>query len=272
MELLTSTDEGVCDDVALLLDTHNRERQTIEAIILEDAITMAAAQDNAPFLLAAKDGWHPGVVGIVAGRLKDRFAKPSFVAGFEGGLGRGSARSVPGIDIGAIVRGAKDKGVIEFGGGHAMAAGFGLRSEQLEGFSRYLALRFAELGGAVADAFDLELDALLSPSGATAQFVSEMERLGPFGAENAEPVVAVPDARVMFADIVSKDHVRFRLVGGDGARLDGIAFRKADTALGKGLLGARGQPIHAAGRLRADEWNGRIGVQLQLEDAAPAGV
>ncbi len=272
VELLTSTDEGVCDDVALLLDTHNRERQTIEAIILEDAITMAAAQDNAPFLLAAKDGWHPGVVGIVAGRLKDRFAKPSFVAGFEGGLGRGSARSVPGIDIGAIVRGAKDKGVIESGGGHAMAAGFGLRSEQLEGFSRYLALRFAELGGAVADAFDLELDALLSPSGATAQFVSEMERLGPFGAENAEPVVAVPDARVVFADIVSKDHVRFRLVGGDGARLDGIAFRKADTALGKGLLGARGQPIHAAGRLRADEWNGRIRVQLQLEDAAPAGV
>jgi len=271
VELLTSADEGVCDDVALLLDTHNRERQAIEAIILEDAIAMAVVQDNAPFLLAAKDGWHPGVVGIVAGRLKDRFAKPSFVVGFEGGLGRGSARSVDGIDIGAIVRGAKEEGVIESGGGHAMAAGFGLRGEQLEGFSRYLAMRFADLGGAVAEAFDLELDALLSPSGATAQFVSEMERLGPFGAGNAEPVVVVPDARVVFADIVGKDHIRFRLAGGDGARLDGIAFRKAGTALGEGLLGARGQPIHAAGRLRADEWNGRIRVQLQMEDAAPAG-
>jgi single-stranded-DNA-specific exonuclease len=270
-ELLTATDDGVCEDVALLLDTHNRERQAIEAIILEDAIAMAAAQDNAPFLLAARDGWHPGVVGIVAGRLKDRFSKPSFVAGFEGGLGRGSARSVAGVDIGAIVRGAKDAGVIESGGGHAMAAGFGLQREQLEGFSHYLAARFAELGGTVADAFDLDLDVLLSPSGATADFVAEMERLGPFGAGNAEPLVAVPDARVAFADIVGKDHIRFRLAGSGGTGLDGIAFRKAGTALGEGVLQARGQPIHAAGRLRTNVWNRRIRVQLQLEDAAPAG-
>jgi single-stranded-DNA-specific exonuclease len=233
---------------------------------------MAGTQANAPFLLAAKDGWHPGVVGIVAGRLKERFAKPAFVAGFEGGLGRGSARSVPGVDIGAIIRGAKDAGVIESGGGHAMAAGFGLTRDQLEGFSQYLAARFADLSGVVADAFDLDLDVLLSASGATPQFVSEMERLGPFGVGNVEPLVAVPDARVVFADVVGKDHVRFRLAGGDGARLDGIAFRSAGTPLGQGLLGARGQAIHAAGRLRADEWNGRIRVQLQLEDAALAGV
>jgi single-stranded-DNA-specific exonuclease len=271
VELLTSIDDGQSDDVALLLDTHNRERQAIEAMILEDAIAMAEIQANAPFLLAAKDGWHPGVVGIVAGRLKDRFAKPAFVAGFEGGLGRGSARSVAGVDIGAIVRGAKEAGLIESGGGHAMAAGFGLTRDQLEGFSQYLAARFADLSGAVSDAFDLDLDVLLSASGATPQFVSEMERLGPFGAGNVEPVVAVPDARVVFADVVGKDHVRFRLAGGDGARLDGIAFRCAGTPLGQGLLGARGQPIHAAGRLRADEWNGRIRVQLQLEDAALAG-
>ena len=271
VELLTSLDDGESDDVALLLDTHNRERQAIEAIILEDAIAMAGAQGNAPFLLAAQEGWHPGVVGIVAGRLKDRFAKPAFVAGFEGGLGRGSARSVAGVDIGAIIRGAKEAGVIETGGGHAMAAGFGLRSEQLEDFSQYLAARFADLSGAVADAFDLDLDVLLAASGATQAFVSEMERLGPFGAGNAEPVVAIADARVVFADVVGKDHVRFRLAGGDGARLDGIAFRKADTALGQGILASRGQPIHAAGRLRADTWNGQIRVQLQLEDAAPAG-
>jgi single-stranded-DNA-specific exonuclease len=272
VELLTSIDDGQSDDVALLLDTHNRERQAIEAMILEDAVAMAGTQANAPFLLAAKDGWHPGVVGIVAGRLKERFAKPAFVAGFEGGLGRGSARSVPGVDIGAIIRDAKDASLIESGGGHAMAAGFGLTRDQLEGFSQYLAARFADLSGVVADAFDLDLDVLLSASGATPQFVSEMERLGPFGVGNVEPLVAVPDARVVFADVVGKDHVRFRLAGGDGARLDGIAFRSAGTPLGQGLLGARGQAIHAAGRLRADEWNGRIRVQLQLEDAALAGV
>jgi len=271
VELLTSKDDGQSEDVALLLDTHNRERQAIEAMILEEAIAMAGAQANAPFLLAAQDGWHPGVVGIVAGRLKDRFAKPSFVAGFEGGLGRGSARSVPGVDIGAIIRGANEAGIIEHGGGHAMAAGFGLTRDQLEGFSQYLAARFADLSDAVADAFDLDLDVLVSPSGATPQFVSEMDRLGPFGAGNVEPLVAITDARVVFADVVGKDHVRFRLAGGDGTRLDAIAFRQAGTALGRGILAARGQPIHAAGRLRTDSWNGRIRVQLQLEDAAPAG-
>lgn len=272
MELLTGRDEKLCEEMARLLDTHNRERQAIEAMILEEALAMAHAQVNAPFLLAAQDGWHPGVVGIVAARLKDRFAKPSFVAGFEGGLGRGSARSVPGVDIGAIIRGAKEAGVIEHGGGHAMAAGFGLLRDQLEDFSQYLAARFAEVSDAVANAFDLDLDVLVSPAGATPELVAEMERLGPFGAGNMEPLVAVPDARLAFADVVGKDHVRFRLVGADGARLDGIAFRQAETALGQGILASRGQPIHATGRLRADSWNGRIRVQLQLEDAALAGV
>lgn len=272
VELLTATDDGVCEDVALLLDTHNRERQAIEAIILEDAIARAGAQDNAPFILTAEDGWHPGVVGIVAGRLKDRFAKPAFVAGFEGGLGRGSARSVSGVDIGAMVRDAKEAGLIESGGGHAMAAGFGLYQDQLEGFSRFLSERFASLTGVVAGAFDLDLDAMLSPSGATTDFVTEMERLGPFGAGNAEPVVVIPDARLVFADTVGKDHIRLRLTGADGTRLDAISFRSMGTPLGEGLLAARGQVIHAAGRLKTDSWNGKIRVQLQLEDAALAGV
>lgn len=271
VELLTGKDPAQCRDAALLLDTHNRERQAIEGLILTQAVAMADAQANAPFLLVAGEGWHPGVVGIVAGRLKDRFAKPAFVAGFEGGLGRGSARSVPGVDVGAIVRGAKEEGIIESGGGHAMAAGFGLSRDQWEGFSLYLAERFAGLSDVVADAFDLDLDALISPAAATPQFVAEMERLGPFGAGNAEPVVAVPDARVVFADIVGSDHVRFRLAGSDGARLDGIAFRQAGSQLGREILGARGKTIHAAGRLRNDSWNGQIRVQLHLDDAASAG-
>jgi single-stranded-DNA-specific exonuclease len=272
VELLTATDEQTADECAAALDLHNRERQAIEKLILEEAIALAASQDNWPFLYLAGEGWHPGVVGIVAGRLKDRFGKPSFVAGFEGGLGRGSARSVAGVDIGRIVRDAREAGVLDAGGGHAMAAGFSLRPEQSEPFRAHLASSFDALRDTVAHAADLAIDAVVSPAGATPSLVRDIARAGPFGAGNPEPLVVVPDAEVVFADIVGQDHVRLRLRGGDGARLDAIAFRTASTALGKGLLGARGQQIHAAGRLRTDDWNGRTRVQLQLEDAAPAGV
>jgi single-stranded-DNA-specific exonuclease len=271
VELLTAKDAGTAHELALALDTHNRERQVLEKLILDEAIAMAELQANAPFLLTSNEGWHAGVVGIVAGRLKDRFGKPAFVAGFEGGFGRGSARSVPGIDIGLLVRGARDAKLIETGGGHAMAAGFGLKPEQVEGFRAFLAEQFSDSGAALAAMGELELDAAVSPSGATLAFVEELAQAGPYGAGNAEPVIVLPDVSVVFADVVGKDHVRLRLAGGDGARLDAIAFRIADLPLGKALLAARGKRIHAAGRLRADEWNGNKRVQLQLEDAAPAG-
>jgi len=270
VDLLIARARDTAEEFAAALDLHNRERQAIEKLILDDAIQMAALQDNAPFLMVANDGWHAGVVGIVAGRLKDRFAKPSFVAGFEGGLGRGSARSVAGIDIGAIVRAAKDAGVIESGGGHAMAAGFSLALDQHEAFHAFLAEQFSGAGAALDAASELAIDTLVSPSGATETLVRDIARAGPFGAGNPEPLFAVPDARVVFADVVGKDHVRLRLAGGDGARLDAIAFRSADTPLGQGLMAARGKTIHAAGRLKIDEWNGRVRVQLHVEDAAPA--
>ena len=271
VDLLTARARDAAEDFAAALDLHNRERQAIEKLILDEAIQMAALQDNAPFLLVANDGWHAGVVGIVAGRLKDRFAKPAFVAGFEGGLGRGSARSVAGVDIGAIVRAAKDAGVVESGGGHAMAAGFSLAQDQHEAFHAFLAQQFSGAGPALEAASELTIDTLVSPSGATEALVKDIARAGPFGAGNPEPLFAIPDARVVFADVVGKDHVRLRLAGGDGARLDAIAFRSADTSLGQGLMASRGKTIHAAGRLKIDEWNGRVRVQLQIEDAAPAG-
>ncbi len=272
VDLLTAREAEAAVEFATALDLHNRERQAIEKLILDEAIQMAALQDNAPFLFASADGWHAGVVGIVAGRLKDRFAKPSFVAGFEGGLGRGSARSVAGVDIGAIVRAAKEEGVIESGGGHAMAAGFSLSRGQHDAFHAFLARQFNGAGAALETANELAIDALISPAGATEALVKDIARAGPFGAGNPEPLVAVPDARIVFADVVGKDHVRMRLAGGDGTRLDAIAFRAADTALGNALLASRGKTIHAAGRLKTDEWNGRTRVQLHLEDAAPAGV
>jgi single-stranded-DNA-specific exonuclease len=271
VDLLTASGVAEAHDFALHLDTHNRERQAIEKMILEEAIAMAETQSNAPFVFVASEGWHAGVVGIVAGRLKDRFGKPSFVAGFEGGLGRGSARSIAGIDIGAAVRMAREHEVIESGGGHAMAAGFSLKPEQVEPFRAFLAEAFLKSGDALEQAGELEIGAVVSPAGATVALVEEIAQAGPFGSGNAEPLILLPDVVVGFADIVGKDHVRLRLLGGDRAALDGIAFRVADTPLGKGLLAARGSRIHAVGRLRVDEWNGRKRVQLQLEDAALAG-
>jgi single-stranded-DNA-specific exonuclease len=266
VDLLTTLDAAAAEEHALALDTHNRERQAIEKMILDEATAQAAQQEASPFILVAGEGWHPGVVGIVAGRLKERFNKPAFVAGFEGGLGRGSARSVLGINVGAMVRAAHESGVIESGGGHAMAAGFGLTPAQVEPFRASLLEAFAK-GGPVADV-PLAIDATVSPGGATLALARDLQLAGPYGAGNAEPLLALPDVRVGFADVVGKGHVRLRLVGGDGARLDAIAFRVVDTPLGEALLKSRGAQIHAAGRLRAEEWNGQARVQLHLDDAA----
>jgi len=269
--LLTAGEAEAAQDFARQLDMHNRERQAIEKLILEEAIAFAGSQDNVPFLLVSNDGWHPGVVGIVAGRLKERFAKPSFVAGFEGGMGRGSARSIPGIDIGRMVRGASEQGLIEAGGGHAMAAGFSLTQDQLPAFRRFLESQFSGTEAAYEEAAGLVLDGVSSPAAAGRNLVSEIALAGPYGAGNPEPLLVFPDVKVAFADIVGGAHVKLRLTGGDGARLDAIAFRAAGTPLGEGLLKSRGRAIHIAGKLRTDDWNGQARVQLQVEDAATSG-
>ena len=269
-DLLTARDPEAAMDFALQLDLHNRERQAIEKRIVEEALAAAATQANAPFILAAGEGWHPGVVGIVAGRLKERFGKPSFVAGFEGGMGRGSARSVPGIDVGGAIRAAMLSGVIESGGGHAMAAGFSLSSSQLKGFQSFLEAEFEGKSDALAAAATLDIDTAASPAGAGRDLLEEIALAGPYGAGNPEPLLVFPDVTVTFADVVGKDHIRLRLSGG-GTSLQAIAFRAVGTPLGDGLLGARGQAIHATGRLKRNEWNGQVTVQLEIEDAAPAG-
>ncbi len=273
VDLLTARDTGTAAEFAAQLDLHNRERQAIEKVILEEATALAAVQANAPFILVAGEGWHPGVVGIVASRLKERFAKPAFVAGFEGGqfgntLGRGSVRSIPGIDVGAIIRAASDANVIEYGGGHAMAAGFSLMAGQMEALRKFIEARFGGADAALAAVSALHLDAVSSPAGANIALAREIASAGPFGAGNPEPLLGLPDARVAFADVVGKAHVRLRLAGADGTMLDAIAFRAVGTPLGEGLLAARGRGIHVAGRLRQDDWNGRVRVQLEIEDAA----
>jgi single-stranded-DNA-specific exonuclease len=270
VDLLTARDVDKAAEFAAQLDLHNKERQAIEKIILEEAIALAATQANAPFLLVSGEGWHPGVVGIVAGRLKERFSKPAFVAGFEGGMGKGSARSVPGIDLGAIIRAAAEQGVIEYGGGHAMAAGFSLTASQLDSFHKFIDAAFHGAGPALTAANDLYVDAVSSPAGASLALAQEIAQAGPFGAGNPEPLLGLSDARVAFADVVGGSHIRLRLQGAEGTMLDAIAFRAVGTPLGEGLLGARGKPLHVAGRLRQDDWNGRSKAKLEIEDAAPA--
>lgn len=271
VDLLTTRDADRAAEFAAQLDLHNRERQAIEKTILEEATALAATQANAPFLLVTGEGWHPGVVGIVAGRLKERFSKPAFVAGFEGGMGKGSARSVPGIDLGAIIRAAAEQGVIEYGGGHAMAAGFSLMATQLEAFHKFIDAAFSGTGAALSAANDLHLDAVSSPAGATLALVQDIASAGPYGAGNPEPLLGLADVRVAFADVVGGSHIRLRLQGGEGSPLDAIAFRAVGTPLGEGLLASRGKSLHVAGRLRQDDWNGRTRVKLEIEDAAGAG-
>jgi single-stranded-DNA-specific exonuclease len=270
-----------CDDpieaelLAAELDLHNRERQAIEAGILETAHAMADAEDHNSFLLLAGDGWHAGVVGIIAGRLKERHAKPALVVGFESPLedaiGRGSARSVPGVDLGAIIRAGLAAGLLETGGGHAMAAGFSLRRGQCAGFADFLARHIDPQRRNIAAASELLADAVVSVSGADLDLLAELDQASPFGAGNPEPVVLMPDMLVAYAGIVGSNHVRLRLVGRDGKGLSAIAFRAADTALGRSLMHARGERIHAAGRLKRDDYDGTPKIQLQLEDAALAG-
>ena len=269
-ELLTAK-AGV-DELADALNRHNRERRAIETTILEEATAIASLQSDSPILIVEGDGWHSGVVGIIAGRLRERFNKPAIAIGFEGRLGRGSARSVPGFDIGAVVRSAREAAILDSGGGHAMAAGLSLMRDRLPAFREFVTLHGAAAARSSAAANELTIDTLVSAAACTRELIAEMEQLGPFGPGNPEPIVAISDARIAYADIVGKDHVRLGLTGAEGARVDAIAFRAGSAPLGHGLLASRGKPVHVAGRLRAEEWEGRIRVQLHVEDAAAASL
>ncbi len=272
--LLASDDPAEADVLALELDNHNRERQALEAMILESAHAMALSQADNPFVLVHGDGWHAGVVGIVAGRLKDRHAKPALVAGFEDnapdGIARGSGRSVPGVDLGAIIRRAHSEGLLETGGGHAMAAGFSVRRSRMAAFREYLAGSMEPQSGAIALARELMADGLVSAAGATFKLMEELDRAGPYGSGHPEPVFVIPDVLLVYAGVVGANHLRLRVVGRDGQGIGAIAFRAANTPLGQRLLKARGSRVHLAGRLKQDEYEGNSKIELHLEDAAPA--
>ncbi|MBX3493607.1 MAG: single-stranded-DNA-specific exonuclease RecJ [Parvibaculum sp.] len=275
--LLVTEDEEEARHLAEELNVMNAERQAIEAQVLEEALTqvdqrLSASRANAlpPLILAQAAGWHPGVIGIVASRLKDKYDRPSMVLAFDAkGEGKGSGRSIPGVDLGRAVTAALEAGLLVNGGGHAMAAGVTLTEDKLEAFEDFLTKRLEDAVSAASEAKALRLDGALSARGATRDLYDLIQQAGPYGAGNAEPRFAVPSVRVVKADIVGRAHVRCILTGEDGGRLKAIAFRAAETPLGQALMDRGSGLLHVAGRLTADDWQGKRDVQLTLEDAVP---
>ena len=264
--LLATDDAEEALGLARRLDDLNRERREIEAAVAEDAAERAQVSDALVF--AAAEGWHPGVIGIVASRLAERFRRPACVVAVTDGVGRGSGRSVRGVDLGAAVIAARQAGLLVDGGGHAMAAGFTVAVERLEELSAFLAerIRGEALEGVGPS---LGLDGALTVAAASPALAAELERVGPFGEGNAQPRFAIAGARVVRADVVGTGHVRCFLSDQGGGRLKGIAFRSVDGELGPALLRSGGVPLTIAGRLRRDEWQGRESVELVIDDAAP---
>ena len=266
--LLATDDPQEAGAIAALLDGHNEERKAVEAAIYAEAKAQVAAAPEAPVVVAAGEGWHAGVVGIVAGRLRERFHRPAVAIGFADGVGHGSGRSVPGVDLGAAIAEARRAGLLTKGGGHPMAVGFTVAAEQLAAFSDFMAERVARQPAATAVP-TLDIDGTLSVGGAGLDLADLVQRLGPFGPGNPEPRFAIATAGVAWAEVVGAKHVRCVLTAGDGRRLKAIAFRCRDTALGVALLARDGAPLHLAGRLRRNGWMGREEAQFLIEDAAP---
>ena len=267
--LLSTDDSEEAGRIAEVLERLNSERRQVEADVLAAALA-TEPEEGAPFVLAVGDGWHPGVVGIVASRLVERFRRPALVGARENGRIRGSARSVPGVPIGPAVLAARDAGLLEAGGGHDMAAGFTLDEAKRAAFEAFLAERLGPLVPAGGQVRPLDIDAGLSVAGASAGLLEHLAAVEPFGRGNPEPVFALPAVRVRHARIVGRNHVRADLADGGGKRLPAIAFRSAETPLGRALLDTEGRALHVAGNLRADDWRGNGAVQFVVSDAAPA--
>ena len=276
--LLTRDDDNEVTAIAAQLDRLNRERQAIELATLEVAEADALAQvglhdEGAAIIVVAGEGWHPGIVGIVAGRLREKFSRPAFAIALGQlsgvGTGTGSGRSIPGVDLGRSVRAAVEAGVLAKGGGHAMAAGVTLGAGGLAAFRAFIEADLRETSEAARAVNALLIDATLTAAGANPALLHEIERAGPFGSGSPEPVFAFPAHRIVDVAPVGTGHLRFRAGAADGAVLDGIAFRVADSAIGRVLLGARGQTLHLAGTLALDRYGGRERVRLRLLDAAP---
>jgi single-stranded-DNA-specific exonuclease len=272
VRLLTCTDPEEARTIAAELDRLNEERRAIETIVCEQAEEQAARLDAAPVLTVMGKGWHPGVIGIVAGRLKERFGRPAIViAEDDDGTGKGSGRSIPGVDLGAAVLAAKESGLLIAGGGHAMAAGLTLPKGGLEAFRDFINQRLADDVERSRDGRALLIDALLAPGGVVGGLCDSLDQAGPYGAGWPSPKIVCGPARLLRVGIVGEGHVRGLACGDDCKSFKWIAFRSATTELGQALLSSPGdQRWWLAGSIKRDEWNGGNAAEMHLEDAAVA--
>lgn len=271
--LLSSDDPETVGDISRQLDALNGERRAVEREILEQAIQQVEAAshhtDETPVVVVAGEDWHPGVVGIVAGRLRERWRKPVIVIGIDpvSGLGKGSGRSQPGVNLGRAVQTAFDQGILIAGGGHAMAAGLTLKADRIEEFRQFIGTELAQAQAEAEQADWLEIDGILDPGSGSRSLLDQFQVMAPFGPGNPEPVFALENVAPMDARVVGQDHVSCRLTGPDGRAIRAIAWRCRDLPMGKSLLSGQGG-LWVAGRLKADDWNGRHGVQFEIEDVS----
>jgi len=271
--LLSTDDPAEAAELAAELDALNASRKEVEKDVIDQAVAFIENDSNqdpdAPVLVVAGDGWHPGVVGIAAARLRERYRKPVIVIGIDrpSDTGKGSGRSQPGVNLGRAVQAAFDEGLLLAGGGHAMAAGLTVRPSGIPELRAFLCEQLAAemIDAAAADA--VEIDALVSPSGATRGLWTDFQRLAPFGPGNPEPMFAVADARVERPMMLKGGHVRCTLTDASGGRLKAVAWRAGETELGDRIM-AGGAGLHVVGRLKPDDWQGRESVELEIEDAA----
>ena len=268
--LLTTDNPAEARRLAEELDRFNKERKTIEQGVLDAALDAAEAQaaEGRPLILVAGEGWHAGVIGIVASRIVERTNRPACVVGIADGIGKGSGRSIAGVDLGAAVIAARQAGLLVNGGGHKMAAGFTVEAESVTALHTFLSGRVEPAVTTAGAVRTLTVDGVLTPAAATRALQEQIERVGPFGAGNPEPRFALAGARIAKADVVGDNHVRCFLADAGGARLKAIAFRSLGEPLGDALLNASGGGLHLAGKLRADDWKGREDVQFLIDDGA----
>jgi len=271
--LLRTDDPTEAARIAAELDRLNRERQAMELAMLAEAEAEAAAalgaEEKGAAVVTAAPSWHPGVAGLLAARLKERFNRPAFAIALEpGGTGTGSGRSIAGVDLGRTVRRAVTEGLLIKGGGHAMAAGITIRRDALAEFRAYLEEELATLVTAARSDQALKIDGAVSAAGANVALIETLAKAGPFDAGNPEPVVALPNHQLIYAEEVGQAHVRVRFRSGDGAAINAIAFRAIGSPLGQALMKSRGEALHAAGTLSIDRWNGAERPQLRLVDVA----
>jgi len=273
--LLAMDDAGAAEKIAAQLDELNRERQAMEAAMLAEAEAEVLAEygtgEGASVIVTARENWHPGIVGLLAARIKEKFRRPTFAIAFDpNGRGTGSGRSINGFDMGKMVRAAVDGALLVKGGGHAMAAGLTVERAKLGKLRQFFEERAEAAVRDLVAIQTLKVDGALAASGATLELIDLLEQAGPYGSAHPQPVFAFPQHRLRDSRQVGANHIKVMLEGQDGSRLDGIAFRATETPLGDFLLASRGTSIHVAGSVSADLWQGQRRVQLRVTDAARA--